>query len=628
MVDAENHFAKPWPLPLTERDVAIRQRSARLLQALQRVEGGSYKEKADDFDTTFSMLVKGCREVAEEGFLEAPIYNNAQIEAAWLFLFEVRRRHVNKRKQLQECVRTLGSSYNWSMALFGSRKVQDALRALPGDARAEILEDAGAMDLLSQLQPKYMPGEPEPDESPPAQPSWPAGPQGTGWPAPSNPGGFGDFPREEASRVDWARPTQAAPGSAGKNNPFKKSSPPAPAGTDWAMPQRGEAYPAPVQGFPDAFPAFPSSARPTSASNPFRKEKEETVAGGGTGWPGPGDLDAFQSVRPASRAPLPDQQRQGHDASSLAPQDVVAGARFAKESGMSAQDMMAGAQFAQKSGVTSQQAMDGVRMAHQAGVRPQHVVQGAQMAHQAGLRPHHVVDGARYAQQAGVTPDKVLAVGKAFSVKQPQLPKDAVNNADVEVADEASFESLGVCEELCQAVKLMKWTKPTRIQQEAIPWALQGRDIIGLAETGSGKTGAFALPIVQRLLDDPQRFYAVCLAPTRELCVQIGEQFEAIGSTIKLQTATVVGGLAMVDQAMALAKRPHVVIATPGRLVDHLENTKGFHLKTIKYLVMDEADRLLSMDFDEALDKILEADHFKLEEMVHLRVGAGTQSSS
>lgn len=164
--------------------------------------------------------------------------------------------------------------------------------------------------------------------------------------------------------------------------------------------------------------------------------------------------------------------------------------------------------------------------------------------------------------------------------------------AETREEDKATFESLGVCEELCRAVKLMKWAKPTKIQQEAIPWALQGRDIIGLAETGSGKTGAFALPIVQRLLDDPQRFYAVCLAPTRELCVQIGEQFEAIGSTIKLQTATVVGGLAMVDQAMALAKRPHVVVATPGRLVDHLENTK--------------ADRLLSMDFDEALDKILE----------------------
>jgi len=143
--------------------------------------------------------------------------------------------------------------------------------------------------------------------------------------------------------------------------------------------------------------------------------------------------------------------------------------------------------------------------------------------------------------------------------------------------------------------------------KETIPWALQGRDIIGLAETGSGKTGAFALPIVQRLLDNPQRFFAVALSPTRELCVQIGEQFEAIGAGIKLQTAVVVGGLDMVTQAMALAKRPHIVVATPGRLVDHLENTKGFHLRTIKYMVMDEADRLLSMDFDEALDKILEA---------------------
>jgi len=174
------------------------------------------------------------------------------------------------------------------------------------------------------------------------------------------------------------------------------------------------------------------------------------------------------------------------------------------------------------------------------------------------------------------------------------------------VGENATFESLGVCEELCQACKNLKWTAPTGIQKETIPWALQGRDIIGLAETGSGKTGAFALPIVQRLLDNPQRFFAVCLSPTRELCVQIGEQFEAIGSGIKLQTAVVVGGLDMVTQAMALAKRPHVVVATPGRLVDHLENTKGFHLRTVKYLVMDEADRLLSMDFDEALDKILE----------------------
>jgi len=202
------------------------------------------------------------------------------------------------------------------------------------------------------------------------------------------------------------------------------------------------------------------------------------------------------------------------------------------------------------------------------------------------------------------------AAGEAAGASAPEAAaeegqkEEAGGGADA--SGEATFASLGVCEELCQACKLMKWSAPTAIQQEAIPWALQGRDIIGLAETGSGKTGAFALPIVQRLLDDPQRFFAVVLAPTRELCVQIGEQFEAIGSGIKLSTAVIVGGLDMVTQAMALAKRPHVVVASPGRLVDHLENTKGFHLRTIKYVVMDEADRLLSMDFDEALDKILE----------------------
>eukprot|EP00929_Paragymnodinium_shiwhaense_P045014 TRINITY_DN23053_c0_g1_i1.p1 TRINITY_DN23053_c0_g1~~TRINITY_DN23053_c0_g1_i1.p1 ORF type:complete len:515 (+),score=188.63 TRINITY_DN23053_c0_g1_i1:98-1642(+) len=199
------------------------------------------------------------------------------------------------------------------------------------------------------------------------------------------------------------------------------------------------------------------------------------------------------------------------------------------------------------------------------------------------------------------------AAPTAQSKQKAQIPEGDPAEIVAKAGENATFETLGVCEELCQAVRLMKWTKPTGIQKESIPYALQGRDIIGLAETGSGKTGAFALPIVQRLLDNPQRFYAVALAPTRELCVQIGEQFEAIGSGIKLQTAVVVGGLDMVTQAMALAKRPHVVVATPGRLVDHLENTKGFHLKSIKYLVMDEADRLLSMDFDEALDKILEA---------------------
>jgi ATP-dependent RNA helicase DDX47/RRP3 len=146
---------------------------------------------------------------------------------------------------------------------------------------------------------------------------------------------------------------------------------------------------------------------------------------------------------------------------------------------------------------------------------------------------------------------------------------------------------------------------PTPIQAESIPLALQGRDIIGLAETGSGKTAAFALPILQALLEKPQPLFGLVLAPTRELAAQIGQAFEALGSLISLRSAVIVGGLDMVPQAIALGKKPHIIVATPGRLVDHLEKTKGFSLRSLKYLVMDEADRLLDMDFGPSIDRLL-----------------------
>lgn len=179
---------------------------------------------------------------------------------------------------------------------------------------------------------------------------------------------------------------------------------------------------------------------------------------------------------------------------------------------------------------------------------------------------------------------------------------------------------------LCEACIDLKWKLPSKIQREAIPVALQGNDIIGLAETGSGKTGAFALPILHALLENPQRYFALVLTPTRELAFQISEQFEAlgkflykrehiedsdfclncfVGSSVGVKCTVIVGGMDMVSQALQLAKKPHILIATPGRLVDHLENTKGFNLKAIKYLVMDEADRILNMDFEVELDKIL-----------------------
>jgi len=177
-------------------------------------------------------------------------------------------------------------------------------------------------------------------------------------------------------------------------------------------------------------------------------------------------------------------------------------------------------------------------------------------------------------------------------------------NAD-NVEIKATFKSLGVVDVLCEACEQLKWKEPSKIQREAIPVALQNEDVIGLAETGSGKTGAFAIPILQALLDNPQRLHSLILTPTRELAFQISEQFEALGSGIGIKCAVVVGGIDMMTQSLMLAKKPHVIIATPGRLVDHLENTKGFNLKSLKFLVMDEADRILNMDFEAEVDKIL-----------------------
>ncbi|KAJ3880984.1 P-loop containing nucleoside triphosphate hydrolase protein [Lentinula edodes] len=180
------------------------------------------------------------------------------------------------------------------------------------------------------------------------------------------------------------------------------------------------------------------------------------------------------------------------------------------------------------------------------------------------------------------------------------LPEEASTSTDP-----VSFSSLGLIKPLLEALEQLKFTEPTEIQQQSIPYALEGRDIIGVASTGSGKTAAFALPILQKLWDDPKGLFACVLAPTRELAYQISQQFEALGSAMGVRCAVIVGGMEITAQAVALAKKPHIIVATPGRLNDHLENTKGFSLRNLKYLVLDEADRLLDMDFGPVIDKIL-----------------------
>jgi ATP-dependent RNA helicase DDX49/DBP8 len=135
----------------------------------------------------------------------------------------------------------------------------------------------------------------------------------------------------------------------------------------------------------------------------------------------------------------------------------------------------------------------------------------------------------------------------------------------------------------------------------------QSKDCIGCAKTGSGKTGAFALPILHTLSKDPYGVYALVLTPTRELAYQISEQFHVLGKHINLTTEVIVGGVDMMKQAMGLSRQPHVVIATPGRLADHLQSTDTVSLQRVKYLVLDEADRLLEPCFENDLSVILDS---------------------
>jgi ATP-dependent RNA helicase DDX47/RRP3 len=168
-----------------------------------------------------------------------------------------------------------------------------------------------------------------------------------------------------------------------------------------------------------------------------------------------------------------------------------------------------------------------------------------------------------------------------------------------------SFKSLGLIDPLLEALKQLGFERPTEIQSAVIPAALENRDVIGVAETGSGKTAAFALPILQKLWENPKPLFACVLAPTRELAYQISQQFEALGSGMGVRCSVIVGGMDnMVVQSIALSKKPHIVVATPGRLQDHLENTKGFSLRNLQYLVIARSHRkMLSLPYPRYLTR-------------------------
>ncbi|KAF9055122.1 DEAD-domain-containing protein [Hymenopellis radicata] len=169
-----------------------------------------------------------------------------------------------------------------------------------------------------------------------------------------------------------------------------------------------------------------------------------------------------------------------------------------------------------------------------------------------------------------------------------------------------SFADLGISAPLKTALERMSIRLPTEVQSACIPVLLAaGRDCIGNAKTGSGKTIAFAIPILQKLSVDPYGIFALVLTPTRELAFQISEQFAVLGAPLNIRTSVIVGGMDMMSQSLELGNRPHVVVATPGRLVDHLNSSTGeWDLSRIKFLVLDEADRLLTPTFAPELARL------------------------
>jgi len=164
------------------------------------------------------------------------------------------------------------------------------------------------------------------------------------------------------------------------------------------------------------------------------------------------------------------------------------------------------------------------------------------------------------------------------------------------------FYGLGIAPKILDILERIKFKVPTPIQLKAIPLAIEGKDIIGIAQTGTGKTHAFAIPIVQRLAQ--RQGTGLVLAPTRELAIQIDEAFQGIAYSFAMKTACLIGGAPMPPQVQALRKNPRVVIATPGRLLDHMGQW-NFIPDEVAILVLDEADRMLDMGFAPQIEKIL-----------------------
>lgn len=166
------------------------------------------------------------------------------------------------------------------------------------------------------------------------------------------------------------------------------------------------------------------------------------------------------------------------------------------------------------------------------------------------------------------------------------------------------FYGLGIAPALLEILGRLHFKTPTPIQRQAIPVAIEGKDVVGIAQTGTGKTLAFGIPMIQRLAQIKGQ--GLVVLPTRELALQVDEALSRVGKGVGLRTAVLIGGASSLPQKQALSRRPHIVVATPGRLLDHMQQ-KNIRLDSMRIVVLDEADRMLDMGFLPQIRRILDA---------------------
>ena len=167
-----------------------------------------------------------------------------------------------------------------------------------------------------------------------------------------------------------------------------------------------------------------------------------------------------------------------------------------------------------------------------------------------------------------------------------------------------TFYGLGIAPNFLKALEQLGFSVPTPIQQKAIPIGIEGKDIVGIAQTGTGKTLAFGIPLLQRLMGT--KGIGLVILPTRELAAQVEEALQKIGRPFGLRTAVLIGGTSINPQIQALRRHPNVIIGTPGRIIDHLEQ-RTLSLGTVSILILDEADRMLDMGFAPQIKRIVAA---------------------